>query len=174
MNSDINLIKRETGGRSAKRLKYLRILSIVIASLVVLTSVALFIATRQNSLEGVKAEQNSLLQNILSLQEKAAKLNFLNDRLRNIESITNERKNYIKTVNIILDGLPSDVLTTSLTLDKNDVLLTVSSSSLSSINEFLNNTIEVAQEKHLLRDLIIESLAAQSRQYSLTLKAKLL
>lgn len=174
MNSDINLIKRETSKISAKRLKYLRIASIVIASLVALTSVALFITTRQNSLESIKAEQNSLLQNISSLQEKAAKLNFLSDRLRNVESITNERKNYIKTVSAILDGLPSDVLTTSLTLDKNEVLLTVSSSSLSSINEFLNNTIEVAQEKHLLRDLIIENLAAQSRQYSLTLKAKLL
>lgn len=174
MNSDINLIKKESGVILAERIKPLRMFAITIASLVVLLSVTFFIITRQESLGSIKAEQNSLFQNISFLKDKAAKLNFLNDRVRNIESIIRVRKNYINTVSIILDGMPSDVLSTSLTLDKENILLTVYSSSLSSVNKFLNNTIEVTQEKHLLRDLIIESLTAQNRQYLLTLKAKLL
>jgi len=174
MNSDINLIKQEVGNASAKRLKILRATSVAVALVVAVSSIVLFAATRQNSLEGVKAEQNSILQNITLLGEKAAKLNFLNDRVRNIEGIINERKNYISTVGLVLDGMPSNVSTSSLTLDKENILLTVSSNSLSGINEFLNNTIEFTEGKHLLGDLTIESLSAQGGLYSLTLKAKLL
>lgn len=171
--TDINLIKK-TSRVTAKRLKYLRILSIVLAVAVAFTSTGLFIVTRQNSIDSIKAQQNFLLQNITLLGDKAAKINFLNDRVKNIESITKERKTYTKTVATILEGLPSNVTTNSLTLSEEDMLLTVSSNSLAAVNEFLNTTIAVAEEKHLLRDLTIESLTAQERTYTLTLKAKIL
>lgn len=173
MNSDINLIKKETRV-SAKRLRVFRFLAVVIALFVALSSITLFVFTRQNSLDSVKAEQNSILQSISLLNQKAAKINFLNDRLRNIEAIMAERKNYIQTVNFILDEMPSNVQIASLTLDKENILLTASSSSLSAINEFLNNTIKFTDERHLLKDLTIENLSAQGGEYSLTLKAKLL
>lgn len=172
--TDINLIKRESTHVAAKRLRILRIVSLFAALVVVLSSVVLFVATRQASLEPIKQEQNALLQNISLLQERAAKLNFLNDRVRNVESIIKERKNYTGAVSIILENLPSNVSTSSLTLSEEDMLLTVTSSSLASINEFLNTTIAVSEENHLLRDLTIESLTSQERQYILTLKAKLL
>src|SRR5688572_10225393 len=141
--TDINLIKRETSKVAARRLKYLRILAVAVACIVALSSSTLFIATRQNSIDSLKAQQNVLLQNITLFGDKAAKINFLNDRVRNIESVIKERKAYTSTVATILDGLPSNVTTSSLTLSEEDMLLTVSSSSLASVNEFLNSTIAV-------------------------------
>lgn len=173
MNSDINLIKKEAKV-TAKRLKVIRFLAVILAFFVTLSSIALFLLTRQNSIESIRAEQNTLLQNISLLSDKAAKINFLNDRIRNIESIISERKNYVTTVDQLLTQMPSGVSTASLTLDKENLLLTVTSSSLSGINEFLNNAIKFVDEKHLLKDLTVESLSAQNNLYSLTFKAKLL
>jgi Tfp pilus assembly protein PilO len=173
MNSDINLVKKEIRS-TANRLKIIRAIALALALLVAISSTGLFLITRQNSLDSIKAEQDTLLQNISQLGQKAAKLNFLNDRIRNIENILNERKNYVDSVDMLLSGTPSNVSVVSLTLDEQDMLLTVNSSSLAAINDFLSSTITFVEEKHLLKDLTIESLSAQSNQYTLTLKAKLL
>lgn len=175
MNSDINLLKKESRTQE-KRVKILRIISVVAAGTVAIFSIALFVFNRQSTLDPIKREQNVVLQNLSFLSEKEAKLSLLNDRLNNLENILGFRKNYIKSVNSIIDELPSDVSTTSLSLDKDGILLIASSNSLSSINTFLNSLIDLSEKKHLIKDLIIESLTVGTTgiRYSLSIKAKLL
>lgn len=175
VSSDINLVRRESE-TSKKRVKILRIISIILAGFVVIISIVLFIINKGSSLDSIKIQQNAVLTNLTFLNEKGAKLNLLSDRLRNIERIVGIRKNYIKSVTSIIDELPSDAQASSIALDKDGILLTVSSNSLLSINKFLNSVIAISEEKHLIKDLTIESLTVGTTgiKYSLSLKAKFL
>lgn len=176
MNNDINLVKKNVDGADNRKTKILRNGAIAFALLIAILSIILFVLSRRNSLESIKKEQNTVLQNITFLEEKAAKFDLINDRIRNIEKVLDARKNYIETVNTIIQEVPNDASVVFVSIDKGVILMTISSASLLSINEFLDRFIGIAEEKHVIKDTTIESLTinSQSERYLLSIKAKLL
>lgn len=173
-NSSINLITSEkTNVRERSRILILRWISLVLLSFVALFSITLFILEKRLDLEKIKSEQNAALSKISLLKERNAKFNLLTDRLRLVKSLLTTRKNYTGTLSAILSQLPSGVNVRSLTVDKDGVLLSVTSNSLLPINEFLNS-VTINLEKKVIRDMTIEGLTVDKKTgfYSLSLKAK--
>lgn len=173
-NASINLITSEkTNVRERNRILILRWISLVFLSFVALFSIVLFILEKRISIEKIKGQQNAALQNISLIKEKNAKYNLLTDRLRIIKGLVNSRKNYTSTLNAILAELTEGVNIRSLTVDKDGILISVTSNSLLPINEFLNR-VTAKLDKKVIKDMTIEGLTIdrQVGLYSLSIKAK--
>lgn len=174
MSSEINLIQGEQASLfRKKRILILRVLSLVFIFSVAFFSIILFFINSRISPENIKTDENSILQKTLLLKDRSARFNLINDRLRTIATVLNNRKNYISVLSTILEQAPSDVKLTGFTLDKDNILVTVTSVSLLSINKFLNNLTTLSQQKHFVRDMLIEGLTLdkQTGAYSLSIKA---
>lgn len=174
--SDINLASGGVRAPSDRIYKILRIVAFLTLFIVASSSILAFIATRQISIPSIKKDQNTTLYSLSFLRKKEAKVLIINDRLKNIGGVLKERKNYLNTVTAILKET-TGVSATTLSVDKDTIELTVSSSSLLSINNFLNNLISSTTKRTIkIRDLSIESLTLnrQGGNYSLSVKAKLL
>lgn len=175
MNDDINLIQGEkTNLARKKRIFILRTFSLIFVFSVAFFSIILFVINSRISLEDVKKNENSTLQKTLLFKDRSAKFNLVSDRLRNISTILNNRKKYTGVLNTILGQVPLDVKLTGLTVDKDDVSVTAASISLLSINKFLDNFTNISQQKHVVKNMIIEGLTLdkQTGVYSLSIKAK--
>lgn len=177
MNSSINLVKTEDreNARRRKTTYILKVISIVFVSFIALVSIILFILTSKLSLSAVKNEETVVLENITREKNKLSKFYLLTDRLKSIEEILKNRKNYTASLNTLIEQIPSGALASSLQVDKGNITLTVNSSSLSPINRFLNDVINLSINKHTIKDMTIESLTIDSKtgNYSLSIKAKL-
>lgn len=178
MNSSINLISTKNDDLELK-LKRLRIVrSIAVASLVliVLMSVGVFILTLQVPLASIKKEEASTLNDISYLHDKAAKLYLANDRVSNINNIIAKRKNYSEVVNKIVGLMPSDLSIDSLTITDQAILLTVSSNSLQSINQFLNSYVDFGNKGKPIDSVSVDNLVVNTKtgRYSLSFKAQVL
>lgn len=175
MSNDINLLQGEkTNLARKKRIFILRVLSLVFIFSVAFFSILLFIINNRISSENVKKNENSTLQKILFFKDRSAKFNLINDRLRNITTVLNNRKKYTGVLDAILQQVPPNVKLTGLTIDKDNVLVTATSVSLLSVDKFLNNFTSISGQRHVVKNMIIEGLTLdkQTGIYSLSIKAK--
>ncbi len=178
MSNDINLVSNKDAAflKAEKRLKQIKVVAVISLVVVALISVLIFIINSQTSLASIKKDENSTLQSISYLNKKAAKLAIINNRLEDISDILQKRKNYTGAINALLQLMPPGVSTTALELNKNDVVLVVNSSSLLSIDKFLNSIIDLSSKKQVISSVIIESLVVNNKTgiYSLSIKTTLL
>lgn len=178
MNDSINLVKAQDkeNFRRERKIFILRIISLVFISFVGLISIVLFILYLRISPEEIRREQSQVVQSIAFQKNKLIKLNLLNDRLNGINQVLKERKNYTTTLNSILSQIPQEARAQVLSINKNNVSLTVTSASLLPLNKFLNNILELSERKKDIREMIIESLTIDSKtgSYSLSIKAKVI
>lgn len=178
MSNDINLVSGNNAAieKEKKRLKTVRYVAVGALVLVALISILIFILNSQIGLASIKRDEGSTLQNISFLRQKAAKLAMVNNRVKDISEVLQKRKNYSETIKTIREQMPQDVYTVSLELDKKELLIIVNSSSLLSINKFLDNIISLSANKKIVRNVLIESLTVNNKTgyYSLTLKANVL
>lgn len=177
MNNSINLLKTETkeNPRRRKTTYILKIISIIFIFFVGLVSIILFILNSRISISSVKDEETSVLQNISIQKNRLSKYYLLNDRLKGVEEILKDRKNYTNVLNSLVSQIPPDTKVGSLEIDKGDISLSVDSSSLLPLNEFLNNMVDLSINKHVIHNMTIESLTIDSKtgNYSIAIKAKI-
>lgn len=172
-NGGINLISTEKSNLADRnRVLILRSLSLIFLGVVMFVSIILFILDKRISVDSIKNEENSSLQQVSLLKDKYAKYNLLNDRLKTINSLIVSRKNYTSLVDFVISQLPSGVNIRALSIDKEGVLISINSDSLLPINQFLNNLAQT--NKKVLSGLTIEGLTIDSQTglYSLSVKAK--
>lgn len=178
MNKDINLVseKNKTTLKHNRIVKSIKFFAICFISVVLLFAIIIFFLNLRISIPNIKKDQESALHGISSLSKKSANLFIVNDRLRGINNILKERKDYSLTLSSILKNIPDGVNPTLLEVDEDDFVITVSSNSLNKIDEFFNNMYKTSAEKTFISDLKIGGLSVNQKNglYSLTLKAKVL
>lgn len=178
MSNDINLISNKDVAslKAKKRLKQIRAIAIISLAIVALSSIIVFIVNSQTSLAGIKKDENSTLQSISYLNQKAAKLAIINNRLRDVSDILEKRKNYTNAVNTLLQLMAPGLSTTTLELGEKDVTLVVHSDSLLLIDRFLNSIIDLSSKKQIISGVTIDSLIFNQKagNYSLSVRTTLL
>ncbi|MBI2421138.1 MAG: hypothetical protein HYV38_03580, partial [Candidatus Levybacteria bacterium] len=120
-------------------------------------------------------EQDEVLVSIASQNEKAVGLNVVKERSGAISDILKSRVNYNEIIDLILSKKPIGLPTTSLSIDKDSVSITVSSLSLLLLNEYLSELVNISLTDDRLSNLSVETLSANqsSGEYSLSIKALL-
>lgn len=171
MNSDINLVAGSNIlSKEAKRLRVFRTVAIFLIISVGFLSVLLFLLNRFFSPQILIDQQNQVITQLSALQTRQAQLSLLSQRLNDIQSVLKKRSNYDTVLTSIISGSPSDVNITSLSIDKGKISMIVASSSLLSINDFIDMLKVMVEKKQYLKNVTINNLTLQGKSgYALIL-----
>lgn len=177
MNANINLVLR-TDEESLKRKKRIKIFNhLAVASLigVALISLGIFIAIQATNLSSIKKDQENILKKMSQFQSRQAKLFVLNNRVENIEKILETRKDFSRTMNILLTKIPGQLFIDNLELDDKLVIISGQSKSLSVIGEFINNLTNMVRGKEIIKSLTLNSLILDENRntYQVSIKSDL-
>lgn len=178
MNSSINLVssKNDELEKEHQRLKIVRIIAAACLIIVALFSVLIFVINFTLPLSAVKKNQQLELANISSMHKKLVTYQLLNDRINSISRLMSQRKNYADRINTIYSKLPKELAVDALEVDKGQISLTVSGTSLLKINDFINSLIELKDKNKIIQNVNIQGLSfdAIGGKYSLSAKAIIL
>ena len=160
MSNDINLVssRSEEIERERRILKFLRFVAGGLLFLITLASVAIFLINISMPIAAVRREQKETLSAISSLSKKIATYHYTKDRLTNINTILQNRKDYPKFLNTIFANIPSSLVVEEIKIENNAVLLTFSDNSLLSLNDAIESLVSFSGKKEFISDLSIESL----------------
>lgn len=174
MKSEINLLSPAQTDRtkSSGTLRILRIAAISCLSVLLGISIILFFLSRALSPVAIKEKENEVLYSLSLLHKKEAKLVVINDRVRDIPNLLQARPNFDISINAILQKIPEGVSINSMAVDKDKIVLTVSSSSLLSINNLMKSLIDMAKNRKIIKNVTVDSLTADIKGggYSLSIK----
>lgn len=174
-SADINLISVPKVSRDKQqRLRSVRIIAFGLLGLVGSVSVILFVINLSSPISKIKAQQNQILSQITTQQDKAAKLNVVKERVTTISNIFSTRTDYIDSLKLILSKKPDDLKLISLETNKESINMTVNSNSLLTINNFLNTVIDTGKSDKKIKSVLLDSLAVNQSLgvYALSIKIK--
>jgi len=175
--NEINLLrpKKEGLGGLKNAQNILRILSLVLLFLTFFSSIVLFLLKLNSPLSSAKKEEDSILLRLSSLKSKMAQFLIIEERLTNISEIIAKRPYWNKTIEMLEKEKPQDVSINMLSLNKKNLSLTVSSYSLLSLDELLNNLIKITLNKKVFTNLILNSMTLDknSGKYTFSIVANL-
>ncbi len=178
MNNDINLISGDLGvsQRATWKLDRVKLIAKVTVLGVGLLSILLFLLSRVFSPQSIIKQQNEVIAGIAILADKQAKLIVLNQRVNDISTIFKKRKNYDLVLSAIIADFPANISITSLSVDKSKISAIVSSSSLISLNDFIDSLKGMVEKKQFLKNVTINNLNLNGKTsgYILTLDMDLL
>lgn len=177
--NDINLVSGKNldfEKKQAKTQKILKISAIISLFAVAFISIFFFIITMLLPISSVKKDQVQTLQGVSGLHKKLVTYALVKERLENIEGILLQRKDYPLISNEILSNLPSDMSVDVLTLQNGTLIITVSGPYLISINQYIDDVINVSDKSNNIKNLTVQSLIFNpfTSNYSLTFQADIL
>ena len=160
MSSEINLLSNRNEGllKREKQIKGFRFAAGISLFLVILCSLVSFLLSRSLSYDLAKKNQDSILQEISLLRNKQTKLIFVRDRLEGIAGIIQQRVHYSRTINLVLGKIPEEVSVESMLVSKKNLNITISSTSLTSIDAVTRNLTDLVSRKEVIKKLVLESL----------------
>lgn len=172
MKSDINLISLNQAEvvKEDSTVQLYRILAIVAILIVFLSSLVVFLIIQSISPEGIRKQEIALEKDISALHTKEAKIIIVNRKIKDIKKIISKRQKYDKLVSEITNVIPQKVSASNLAINDEKVNLAVSSDSLTSLNNLLNNLFDMVKNGKIIGNLNIDgiSLDGASGSYTMT------
>ena len=177
MNSDINLVSGNANAldKGTKTLMRHKLIGTFAIIGVVIIAILLFLLSRLFSPDSIIKQQNQVTASISLQQSKQAKLVALTQRLNDISSLLKKRTNYDVVLSNILAQSPSGISIVSVSVDKKKISVIVNSSSLLSLNDFIEMLKGMVEKKQFLKNVTINNLGLNGRAgYVLTADIDLL
>lgn len=167
MNNGINLLDYKNRIEVQKNnLQYrkLRMVSIGLLFTVSTFSVMIFILIALSPLPQLNNQYKTASFNLSNSIADIVKLGLVSERTENIEKIINKRSSYDKIIENLQRKLPGDVEVESLRVNEKDVSLTVVSSSLLRIDDFLNALLIKDNSSEKLPKIVLTKLTIDSEK----------
>lgn len=175
MSDRINLLSRKKRRMLNREslLYFTQMSARIILAITILSAIVVFILNRSGNLPLLQQQDKTISSNLTFLQQKIIKFLLIRERLGNISPILSKKSSINDILFQISASLPSGVSLDAFTLDKTNITLAVSSSSLSSLNDFLDAMLVKVNQKQLFKKITVTSLSSDnvSGNYSLTLTA---
>lgn len=152
MSKGINLLGAEQQisakmGIGSRKLKILRTVAVWLLFGISGASIALFLFIALSPLPSVQQEEQNVLATLAKYHPDIAKFLFVNDRIKGSQMILAKRSNYDQILDKIKKKMPEDSSITGITMNSDEIAVTVTSSSLASLDTFLNNLIAATEAK---------------------------
>lgn len=150
MSKSINLLGLGTNisiPKVSQKIRILRLCALVFLFFISGVSIILFLLIALSPLPTLQKKEQDVLVQLSQYHTGMAQLLLVNDRMKHSEIILSKRPAYDHTLDTIQERMPSDVAISSLTITKKEASITVASSSLDSLDTFLNNLISATEEK---------------------------
>lgn len=178
MDKNINLVVGRTFDieKQLRRVRIIKIIAIGTLIAVLITSLVFFLITIFLPTSSIKKSQQETLTNISLLHKKLVSYSLVNDRISNISTIINHRKNYGEVSSAVLNKIPPELNVDTLSIDDNILTIVVTGTSLKPVNQVIEDMIVMANNNKLIKNLLIESLtlSSQTGRYSLSIQADIL
>lgn len=142
MNKSINLnIDEHEDSGLKKKIQTFRVISLGVLTFIVVSAVSLFFLILASPLPELRNQENAAALKLRELRNTSAKHAIIRERLGGIEKIISKRPVLDKIVTQIRSQLPEGVTIDDLRIDEESATVTVSSSSLLSLNSFIEALI---------------------------------
>lgn len=165
MSANINLISRTSLEDSkTSRQRKLKNYSFILLFLIGFASLLIFLINYRFSVNYVRKQQQDLIKKISIYDETALKVILLNSRLSEISQVLSDRPKNTGLVREIVKGQTGSLVMDEFSLDTNGITIKLSSRSLLSLNEFLNNLLKLIQSK-LISSININSFSYDGTSY---------
>src|ERR1035437_10251295 len=160
MNNNINLISNQNVQleKELRRLKRFTLISMICLIVVSVVSISVFVLNLTLPLESVKKEQSATVANISHLHKNLVTYTLITDRVKNISNILSQRGNELPQLNAILGKVPKDLSVEGLEIQKGKASISVSGTSLISINKFIDDMVSLGAQGKVIKDIIIQGL----------------
>lgn len=161
MSININLVdKRSPQESKSEKLKKLKGISFGVLFLTALLSILIFVIDFRFSASFVRKQQADLMEELEPYNETTSKIFILNSKLSDASAIITARKKYNKLASEILKSSPESLSIDEFMISEAGVTMTITSTSLLPIDEFLNSTLKLLKNKTIsnvtLKDLSLE------------------
>jgi hypothetical protein len=176
MNEGINLLldPKKSSGPSAlfRRLQKVRLFAVGLLFLVSVVSVILFILVTISPLPTLQKQEQFLRQSLTASKDDIAKLNIVEAQTDIIDQLVNKRQSIDKPISLVQSKMTSDMSVTEIQTDKATMSLTVESSSLQSLDTFLNALAAYVQSKNTFSNVTLVDLTTDesTNQYAVTVQ----
>lgn len=161
MKSDINLISLNQSElvNEGRMVRLLRIIAIISVLIVGVSSLALFLIIQGISPSGIRKQQAKIERDISSQRAKEAKIIIVDRKIKDIENIIKKRPKYDILITDITNIIPVGVSVNNMEINDNKVKLTVTSGSLLSLNNFLDNLFNMVKNTKVIGNLTIDGIS---------------
>ena len=164
--NEINLVGVGPKKYDEKKLRFARIVAILALFLTGFLSIGLFLLNTRFSVANVKRQQTDVINQISSYDKRVAKIAVVNQRVLEIKQIRGQNIDYTQFIQIILEMLPQELNIATLDIEEKNVGLSVSSSSLLPMSDFINKLLKFASENSkdnpTVSKVTIESISANA------------
>ncbi len=152
MSKGINLLGAEQQisakmGIGSRKIKILRASAVWLLFGISGASIALFFFIALSPLPSVQQEEQKSLATLSQYHPDIAKLLLIDDRVKGSETLLAKRSDFDLTLDKIKNKMPAGTSITGLSMDSQEISITVTSSSLESLDTFLSNLITATEEK---------------------------
>ena len=157
MSDQINLIshKRKKFFHRDSLLDFVQFLARASLITVIISAVGLYILNSSGRLPFLQQQDRTITTNLSLVQQKIIKFLLIRDRLQSINPLLQNKSKVDTLITAFSQGLPASVTVDTFSLTKNNMSLTVSSSSLSSLGTFLDFMLEKVSKKELFKKITI-------------------
>jgi NADH:ubiquinone oxidoreductase subunit 5 (subunit L)/multisubunit Na+/H+ antiporter MnhA subunit len=171
MSININLIDR-TNPNAARdeKAKKLRAISLGVLIITAILAFLIFAIDFRFSASYVRKQEAKLLEELNSHSEVSAKLFVVNTKLSEISKILLQRKKFDEKITKLTSGNMENLKIEEFVISEEGAVFTVTSTSLSSINEYLNYLIDLTKsEEKKFSGVKIEKLTSNETEYRVEL-----
>lgn len=174
MNEEINLLPGKTKLTSSVLRKRQILHSIALGLLFVVSflSVTLFILIALSPLPSLREREQEEYKRLTFYNEMIVKLLLTKDRIVNIQDVLKTRSVYSATLQDMGMKVPAGVTMDEVYLENNTLLVTLSSSSLVQIDQFLETLLESYRDSKIFKTIKLVSLQQDFKKglYKITLE----
>lgn len=176
MSKNINLLRSKRAKSFEQITKILWIIAGFSIFIVVASSIAVFFLKMQSQLPILQKTQNDLLAGLSASQTKVIKQVLFVDRLQNISNIISKRTAFDIQIGEILPQIPPAINVNSITIDKKNISMTLSTSSLAEVDTFTNNLKSMVDNEKLIKRVNFSGITFNQKkgEYSFSINADLL
>lgn len=174
MNKTINLLIPEKNDLVLlKRIQLLRLLSLSMLFIVIVSVVSVFFLILVSPLPSLRQQENAALEKLATLRTKSSRLFLVRERLAKIDKILAQRPTFEKSFARIEQEMPGGVVIDRIRTTETTFAITFSSSSLATITQFIANIQNMKAEDKLFNSLLLSQLSYSQdlQKYTVTVNS---
>lgn len=179
MSKGINLLgaeKQISVKKASRKIKLVRTVAIGLLFGVSGLSIVLFLLIALSPLPSLQKQEQNALNTLVQYHPDVAKLFLVKERIKASELILATRSNFDQTLNKITEKIPGNATITGLTMNTDEISVTVTSTSLASLDTFLNSLVAATEAKEYFSKVILTKFLTNpgNSTYSLTVRVETL
>lgn len=178
MQREINLLPRKNTSflQREQTVTFARIAAIFSVVIVITSFIGVILLGRNYSVTDVESQQANVRSRLQLVQNKTIQQLTLLERTKKIESLLKKRISLTDKITFFQKQIPSNVTIETMTVSPLQVNISVSSTSLTALQSFLDSLTSLVTQKKVLKKLTIDNVivSQQTGLYSVNVKGTFL